>query len=547
MLQELFIKNFAIVDRLKIPFSSGLNVITGETGAGKSVIINALEVALGERARAELIPPQAEEGEVVAVFELPERGVSIPADVKADDEPLILRRLISKTGKSRAYINDRAVSIKTLSRVGDLLIDIHGQHEHQSLLKPSVQETMLDSYGNCTELAREVRELFRRKEEIKEQIARLKERQRERTQRIDLLRFQIDEIEQAGLSMEEYEKLLSERRIQKHLTDLLYHVESSLGLLKDQEGSVLDRLSEVRHSVEEVNRVDSSAENALRLINEADALLTEASHELRALRDSYDVDPGRLEEIERRLDQIERLRRKYGDTIEDILQYLKDAKDELNSLINMDEEVDALKERLEETERLLDERAGLLSKKRQEAAGRIQEAVTSSLKGLAMKNAQFRVMLHPQKLNEHGFERVEFLFSANPGQPLKGLSAVASGGELSRVMLALKGVFASLEGVPVLVFDEVDAGIGGKTAEAVGLRLKELSRTHQVICITHLAQIASLADHHLKVTKDEDEGKTTVRIEPLQDDARRQEIARMLSGSITETSLRHAEELLNRA
>ncbi len=545
MLQELSIKNFAILRKVRIPFSRGLNIITGETGAGKSLVINALELVLGGRARADVVHPQAKEAEIEAVFELPE-GFKLPESISTDEDLLILRRVISKNGKGRAYINDRAVPLKTLTTLGDELIDIYGQHEHQSLLKPQVQQQMLDSFGGLTELSSEVRRLYHKSKGLEREISEIKERQRQRAQRIDLLQYQIQEIDDAGLNPEEVEELLKEREVQKNLTHLLYLTESSLNRLKEQEGSVLDVLSELRHSIEEISNVDDSATAVLKMIEDAEALLSEAAHELRSIRDHYEADPDRLDQIERRLDLIERLKRKYGDSVEEILKYREDAQQELNELSGMEERLEQIEKELSDTRAYLMERASLLSEKRRHVAKEIEQRVTEVLRTLAMKNARFTVNLPQTGLSEQGLETVEFLFSANPGQPVKPLNRVASGGELSRVMLALKSIFASSEGVPVLVFDEVDSGVGGKTAEAVGTKLKEISSLHQVICITHLPQIASLADHHLLVTKKEGKETTELSIESIAEEKRVREIARMLSGTVTETSLRHAEELLEK-
>jgi DNA repair protein RecN (Recombination protein N) len=545
MLRELSIRNFAIVEKARIPFGRGLNVITGETGAGKSLIINALELVLGGKVKAEFIHPMAEEAEIEAVFELPERLI-LPESISTDDELLIIRRIFSKNTKGRAYINDRAVSLKILSAVGEQLIDIHGQHEHQSLLKPSVQQYLLDSFGGLTELAQEVRGLYLKLRSLKKTLTELRERARERSQRIDLLQYQIEEIEQANLSAEELDELFKEREVQRNLTHLVQLTESSLNRLKEQEDSVLDTLSVIKQSIEDILKIDNAASSVLKMIQDAEALLYEAAHEIRGLRDTYEADPNRLDEIERRLEQIERLKRKYGDTVEEILQYRDTARKELDELLGMEETETHLSKDIEETEKQLMDRAKLLSEKRKIAAKEIERLVTETLKDLAMKNARFSVSLKDTGITEHGLEGVEFVFSANPGQPVKPLNRVASGGELSRVMLAIKGIFASSEGVPVLVFDEIDAGIGGKTAEALGTKLLDISRLHQVICITHLAQIASLAEHHLRVTKNEKKQSTHFSIDVLSEEERTMEIARMLSGSVTETSLKHAEELLQK-
>ncbi|NOX19714.1 MAG: DNA repair protein RecN [Nitrospirae bacterium] len=545
MLQEIYIKNFAIVSNLRIPFREGLNVITGETGTGKSIIINALELALGARARAEVVSEGSEEAEVIAVFEPPD-NLNLPAGFEPQEEPIIIRRTVARNGKTRVYLNDRAITLKSISELGDTLVDIHGQHEHQSLLRPATHRLLLDSYAGLHELADEVKELYKRLQALKARLDELQSTRRQRAQRIDLLRYQIQEIEEASLRPEEEQELRTEREIQRNMTNLLYHIEHSLSLLKEEEGSILDRLYQVRSSVEEITRLDPSAQETLNMLSDVEALTSEIALQLRGLKDHYDANPERLNEIERRLDLIDRLKHKYGDSIEEILDYLEGARKELQELLAAEEQGDDLSEMIASVEEELLEKAKLLSKKRYEMAEEIEKKITQVLKSLAMKNATFKVALTKTDITEHGLEEVEFLFSANPGQPPKPLNRVASGGELSRVMLAIKSIFAHTDGIPVLVFDEVDAGIGGITAEAVGERLKALSRHHQVICITHLPQIAVKADHHLCVRKQEKKDKTEVEVSELTGNDRIEEIARMLGGSITKTSIKHAKELLEK-
>ncbi len=545
MLQEIYIKNFAIVSNLRIPFREGLNVITGETGTGKSIIINALELALGARARAEVVSEGSEEAEVIAVFEPPD-NLNLPAGFEPQEEPIIIRRTVARNGKTRVYLNDRAITLKSISELGDTLVDIHGQHEHQSLLRPATHRLLLESYAGLNELADEVKELYKRLQALKARLDELQSTRRQRAQRIDLLRYQIQEIEEASLRPEEEQELRTEREIQRNMTNLLYHIEHSLSLLKEEEGSILDRLYQVRSSVEEITRLDPSAQETLNMLSDVEALTSEIALQLRGLKDHYDANPERLDEIERRLDLIDRLKRKYGDSIEEILDYLEEARKELQELLAAEEQGDDLREMIASVEEELLEKAKLLSKKRYEMAEEIEKKITEVLKSLAMKNATFKVALTKTDITEHGLEEVEFLFSANPGQLPKPLNRVASGGELSRVMLAIKSIFAHTDGIPVLVFDEVDAGIGGITAEAVGERLKALSRHHQVICITHLPQIAAKADHHLCVRKQEKKDKTEVVVSELTGNDRIEEIARMLSGSITKTSIKHAKELLEK-
>ncbi|MEC4676286.1 MAG: DNA repair protein RecN [Nitrospirota bacterium] len=553
MLKELKIKNLAIIDNLSIRFDKGLNILSGETGAGKSIIVDALGLALGDRAQSDLIKSGEKEASVQAYFE-PDDYSSFP-DIGIDpSDGLVLRRTISSGGKSRAYINDTMVTLQTLSEFGKSLVDIHSQHEHQSLVRPEKQRMLLDSHGKLQTEREKVESLFRKTQALRDEFNKLKEQVRERARRLDLLRYQIDEINAASLNPGEKETLEEERNIAANLNKLKELTEASYSSLYSSEGACIEMLSIAISNLRDMRAIDNSMEDALNALESARPLIEDASIELRSRRDRYDADPGRLDTVEERLELIRKLERKYGDGIDAILQYRDSADEELKGLESSDERLTALEAELSSREEALMDAAGSLSEKRKRKALEIEELIKDNLRELAINSPGFRIDIRQEtgddgkyRVGPYGMDRIEFLFSANQGEQPKPLSKIISGGELSRVMLALKSILADVDNVPVLIFDEVDAGIGGKTAEGVGRKLDMISRRHQLLCITHLAQIASFGDFHLKIEKNDKNNSIQVEIKELTGKEREAEIARMLSGKITETSLRHAEELLGRA
>ncbi|GBE36918.1 DNA repair protein RecN [bacterium BMS3Bbin07] len=545
MLREIRIKNFAIVDKLSLSFEEGLNVITGETGAGKSLVVDAIELVLGGRASSDSVRAGADEAWIEAFFEIKDSLLLDSIGIACEDG-VIVKRVVSSTGRSRAYINDSLVTIQTLSAFGKDLVDLHGQHEHQSLLSPAVQRGLVDSFGRLDGLVKEVDKLHDRYRSLLNTITDIKEKARERAQRIDLLRYQIAEIDAAGLQGGEEDGLREEKAILSNLTHLRYLGESAFSVLKDEDGSVLEKLGMLLGNIEELSRIDASAAEVLKVLRDADSLLQDAASSLREIKEMYDCEPQRLEDVESRLALIEDLQRKYGETVESILDYRKKAAAELEDLEGLEERGAEIEDEMEKIHLALMEKADSLSRERKRTARRIEGMLRKVLSELAFSHPDFRIEVTEIPIMSTGIDRVDFLFSANPGQPPRPLNKVASGGELSRLMLALKSVFADVDRVPVLVFDEVDAGVGGQTAESVGERLRRLSERHQVICITHLPQIASRAVFHLLVTKEEEGAGVAVTVRGLDQDERVREIARMLSGSVSGPSLRHAEELLRK-
>jgi len=546
MLKELRIKNLAIIDDLKVRFQKGLNVLTGETGAGKSIIVDSLGLALGGRSQSELVRSGEKEAVVQAYFE-PVEGTELP-DIGIDPSAgLILRRAISVSGRSRAYINDTMVSLQSLAEFGRSLVDIHGQHEHQSLLSVDRHRLFLDAFGRLQEDTSRVGMLFREVSAMKKELADLKEKVKERAHRFDLLRFQIREIDGSSLRAGEKEELVEKRTMLSNLARLRELAETAYAAIYSSEGSCIERLSYIIIKVREMLSSDPSVSEILNMLESGLPLIEDAAVSLRHHKEKYDIEPASLADVEDRLESIAKLEKKYGEGIENIIRYRDDAEKELKELGSADEKIDTYEQELGKKQEGLLSLGSSLSGKRKKTARRIEELVVKELKELAFGKAEFVIEVLPDTISASGADRVEFLFSANPGEPPRPLAKIASGGELSRVMLALKSILADFDSIPVLIFDEVDAGIGGKTAVSVGKKLREIANKHQVLCATHLPQIASQGDTHLKIEKAQRGGRVGVEVKELSGAERVTEVARMLSGKVTEVSLKHAQELIEGA
>jgi DNA repair protein RecN (Recombination protein N) len=569
MLQGLRIKNFTIIDNLSINFEAGLNVLTGETGAGKSIIVDAIGLILGDRASPDMIKTGSKESSIEAYFDNKKHPLLEELDIDSDDG-IIIRRNISAHSKGRAYINDSSVSLQTLAAIGECLINIHGQHEHQGLLKKDNHLLFLDGFGGLTEDAASLHSLHSEAATLRNRVSELKDRIRERSQRIEFLRFQINEIDSANLKAGEKEAIEDEMKILLNLSRLKGSSEAAYGLIYDSEGSCLEQMSNAVLRIRDMFNFDPDAKELLNIVDSIIPQIEDAALLLRKFKDKYDIDPQRLTELDERLDMIKRLQKKYGEGVDEILKYRDKAEEELKSLQYADEQQEALETELNAKDNELKAIAEGLSAKRQATAKKMEKMVIAELHELGFQKAVLKIdMKRKETVSASGIDDVEFLFSANPGEPAKPLTKVASGGELSRIMLALKcieiqktedrrqktdppknpplgkggqgGVNSELR---TLIFDEVDAGIGGITAQHVGKRLKAISNNYQVLCITHLPQIAAMADSHLKVEKVMGKDAVKVSIEPLTGNKRQEELARMLSGTVTEVSLKHAEELL---
>ena len=547
MIRELRIKDFAIIKDLEVCFSGGLTVLTGETGAGKSIIVDALGIALGGRASSGLIRSGCESATVQVYFET-EDSPRLLEDlgIGSDSGGMVLRRVIStSSGRNRAFLNDTMIGVQTLSELGGDLVDIHGQHEHQSLLSPQSQLKMLDEAAGLAAERKLVTSLFDQVAEAREKLSGISSGSEEKNRRRELLSFQAEEIGSASLIQGEDLKLEEEKNILLHLVRLRELMESSYALIYGADGSAIEGLSNAKKSLEEAASIDPGAGQPLEFISQALPFLEEAAMFLRSKKDSYEPDPDRLTHVEDRLEVIKKLKKKYGGTIEEAIRRMERAQSELAGLLEEGENAGKIEKELKEAETKLACAAEALSSKRKQFALEAEKAITRNMKELALEKAQFMIEFSSCETGPGGADRIEFLFNANPGEGLRPLHKVASGGELSRLMLAIKSALRS-KGVPVLVFDEVDAGIGGKTAWNVAKKLKELAASHQVLCITHEPQIAGAADIHFVIEKEAVPDGTKVIITEVKGGARQEEVARMLGGKLTDASLRHAKELIER-
>lgn len=565
MLTELLIRNLAIIDEVRVPFQSGFNVLTGETGAGKSIIIHALNFLVGARGDVELIRTGAETMLVEAVFDLSNypqiKAVIEELAYELEDDILILSRELSRTGRVRCRINGRAATVALLKQIGKALVDIHGQHEHQSLLDPANHLRFLDAFGGeeLMALKKNYTNLYRKLMQIERELAELQQTERERVQKLDLFRYQIDEIDKANLREGEEEELMQEKQLLANAERIAERIGYAVRWLMG-DGGALDSLGNAIQALKEITDLASPVCEWHNALSQAFDAIQEVGFELERYASQIEFDPERLEEVESRLDLLKRLKRKYGDTIPAILQYRQQIERELEKLERSEERLEVLQRESEQLRREVAEAAMALSKARQEIARQLERTVQNQLKALMMEKAKFKISIErfydPNGLqlpdgtfafDKDGIDRVEFLISTNPGEPLKPLAKIASGGEISRTMLALKASLQRIHEIPVLVFDEIDVGIGGRTAEAVGEKLREVSRYAQVLCVTHLPQIAALADWHLQVEKITEGKRTRVLVTPLEHQERVKELARMLSGKqITPASIQHAQELLQK-
>ena len=562
MLLELKINNFILIDDLKLKFDRGLNILTGETGAGKSILIDALSGVLGEKMTTDMIRAGNERAILEGVFDitkLPQvKSLLDESGIDYDNNILVQRRELYTSGKGRCFANSTQIPITKLKELSEYLVDIHGQNEHQSIVKTSRHRELLDSFGGLEDKVSKVNELYGKLNNLQERIDSFKIDEREKARRIEYLSFAIKEIESAKLVPGEEQTLETEESILSNAEKLFEEINNSSGILKNDSG-VIQNLKKVERSLLSVSEYDPAISNTLDTIRSALYQLEDASSFLRGYEKNIDFSPQRINEVEARLSLISGLKKKYGNTIEEILEYLKKSKEELNTISTSDEEIGKLSEEYKAAVKETKAVAFDLSDSRKLAAKSLEEKVISELKDLGMDGTVFRISIQRdfspdgkiEKDNKtyvlypHGLDRIEFLISANEGEDLKQLKKVASGGEMSRIMLALKKVILSADIVDTLIFDEVDAGIGGKTAEIVGRKLKSLAGDRQVLVITHLAQIAAMSDNHYTVSKEKINERVTTGVKNLNKAEKTKEIARMLAGEkITEISLKHAQEMI---
>lgn len=556
MLTELHVKDFALIDDLDIQLGSGFSVLTGETGAGKSIIIDAITAVLGERLSPDMVRTGADKAAVEAVFDLSD---NLAAQEKAselgfggEDSLLLISREITAGGKSQGRINGRLSTLSMLRELTSGLIDVHGQHEHQSLLAVDVHLDILDQCcgQEAVDLRAKVGELHARLRSLRSEIERLRSDERERARLIDLYEFQRSEIEAAKLSPGEEEKLQAEKTRLANAEKLFEQASAVHEAMSgaDRDGGAFDQLSAALAQLQAMAALDDTLEPVVQDAKTAVYAAEQVQDAVRSYRDNIEFNPERLEDVAERVDLIRTLKRKYGDTVEEVIAYGEEVARKIDDLTHSEKRTAELSE---EIERFEDEMLGVarrLSDLRKSAAAKFAGAVESELADLAMGNTRFEVSFAGCKPGVRGIDEVEFVISPNPGEPLKPLAKIVSGGEISRVMLALKTVMAGADKVPTIIFDEIDVGIGGRTAQVLGDKLSTVAREAQVLCVTHLPQIASHADHHFSVEKCVDGGRTSVRVDTVEGDARVEELARMLGGSEdSSTAMEHAREMLQTA
>ncbi len=550
MLIELRIRDYAVIHDLTLELGPGLSVLSGETGAGKSIIVGALSLLLGERASSDTVRTGAERAMVEAVFDVtghPKIGAQLDdLGIEAEDGLLILRREVAAVGRNRAWINESPTTARTVGELGRSLVDLHGQHEHQTLLRKDTQRRILDAFGGAEQDALAVEEAFEELSKLEAQLKELQEHRRELASRVDFLRFQMSELEEANVQPEEEEALVDESRRLENSEELLGEATRIHTELYSTEGAITEKVAALAQTLARLKEWDPALEGPQKELQEAYHALAEVGRDLSNYVGGLRHDPERLEEVRSRLDVIHSLKRKYGPTSEDVVASRDRVRAELDEVEDGRWNEDALIADVDRTRSTLIQAAASLSEKRREAAARLEEEVEALLPDLGLPAGTFKVQMETlPDVKSRGAEDVEFLVSVNKGFPPTALARVASGGELSRVMLTLKAILAQVDQVPTLVFDEIDAGIGGQVASLVAAKLKDVARYHQVFVVTHLPQLASRARSHLLVEKNEGEGLAETAVKGLTGDARVREIARMLGGDPeSATSQDHARELL---
>jgi len=542
MLRELRIQNYAIISEVSLEFSEGLNVITGETGAGKSILIDALSALLGGRSSPDVI----REGTAEAVLE--GRFDSVDTPLLSDfpsSEWLILKRILSRSGKNRAYLNNSFANVSTLKEVGQRLTEIHGQHEHHNLIDLAWQRDLLDAFGSLSEQRKKYESCYFSWHQLLQERTTLQKLESEGKQKQAFLEYQLSEIKNANLQPGEEEALEKEENTLKNWEAFLSATEKSYALLSEEEG-ILPRLDEIGDTINKLNQITGDASEEIQLWENSKINLKELSTLLRSRLNALEYDPHRLQEVTERLYLIQKLKKKYALPLQELLQLQSKLDIELSMIVNSEAQLAEVEKKIQQAEKDLTEKANALSRARLKVKTKLEEKVQEELHLLGMERTRFQISCERKALAQDGIDRIEFLI-ALPGETPQSLGKIASGGELSRIMLALKVILADIDPVSVLIFDEVDAGIGGGVAERVGKRLSTLSKTHQVFCITHLPQIAQFADHHYFVEKYDSQGRITASVKKLSKEGRVYELARMLGGvTITPITLKHAEEMIDR-
>lgn len=554
MLKHLYIRNFAIIDELELDFNSGMTALTGETGAGKSILLGAMNLVLGDRADNDSIKQGSEFAEIVAEFDIQKLDdVStwlVSQELNADEE-CILRRRISKDGRSRAYVNSTPVNLQIIRELAEMLIDIHGQHEHQSIMKSTVQRQLLDDYASHLPLLETVSNLYVELKLVEDQLQHLQQTSNDQNDRLDLLRFQTQELDALALEENEYQSLNSQHKLMANAEKLQTTVEQAIFVLSEDENTnIQSAVSHILGSLADINDLDTNLSPVSEMLTEALVQIDESVSLLQNYADNIDIDPSQLAKTEQRIQSILDLARKHRVEAEGLHTLHEKLQKELDDIDHVDERLDELAKEQKLLEDKYYKACSKLTESRKNAIVKLNKKITQSMQTLGMNGGKFEITIEPaaSRRSAFGLDQIEFTVTANAGQTCKPIARVASGGELARISLAIQMIIANNSKIPSLIFDEVDSGVGGGIAEIVGQHLRILGQTNQVICITHLPQVASQAHNHLRVEKQTLKKKTTSQVVTLDEEQRRQEIARMLSGvDITEQSLAHADEMLERA
>lgn len=552
MLLGLQIRDFAIVDRIEVEFSQGMTVLTGETGAGKSILVDALGLVLGDRGSPTLLRSGAKRAEFSAEFD-----ISLLPHVKAwleeqeldEDEACLLRRVINADGRSRGFINGNAVPLQQLKKLGEMLLDIHGQHFHQSLGRRDVQREQLDHFGALLQQRAKTEDAYHLWRDLAEQLQKLRTADSDRASRLELLDFQLQELDALAVSKGEFEELQAERQKLQNSGKLADGVSTAIASLYDQDdGNVNSLLAEASRAVRSLAQFDAALQPVVEMLESASIQVSEAADSLRRYAEGIDMDPAHRDQVEERLDAIHSAARKHRVEAEELYALRDRLRAEFDELNNAEERGREIEQQAEAAETGYRKLATTLTAQRKKAAARFSAAVSEAMSGLGMPGGVFNASITPLKDDDArawGVDNIEFLISANPGQPAQPLSKVASGGELSRMSLAIQVIASDGSNIPCMIFDEVDSGVGGGVAEMVGRRLQQLGESRQVLCVTHLPQVASLADQHFRISKVTDGKATRTGVQALSKDERIEELARMLGGvEITTKTLEHAAEML---
>ncbi|MDW4527283.1 DNA repair protein RecN [Rossellomorea marisflavi] len=560
MLQELSIKNFAIIDSIALSFEEGLTVLSGETGAGKSIIIDAIHLLVGGRGSSEFVRHGEKKAEIEGLFLLddprhPCHAKASEFGIDIEEGMIVLRRDISSTGKSVCRVNGKLVTIATMREIGSTLIDIHGQHEHQELMNEHLHLTLLDQFGG-RDIASSLTaylDVFEEYQTVARQLKRLNENEQEMAHRLDLIQFQQKEIQDAELRLHEDDELQDEKLKLVNFEKLYEALQTSYDSLRGERKG-MDWAGLAMGHLETAAEVDAQFGGTLESVSSAYYILEDAAHAIRAELDQLEFEPGRLDMIESRLNEINGLKRKYGSSIEEVLAYGSRIEEEIETIVNKDSHVQQLQDQLRSLENDLSVEAENLTIARKKWAKKLTVSIHEQLKQLYMDKTKFEVKFLTdgdavnRKFKKDGWDEVEFYISTNPGEPLKPLSKVASGGELSRIMLALKTIFSKHQGITSIIFDEVDTGVSGRVAQSIAEKIYQVAVHSQVMCISHLPQVAAMADCHLFISKKQANGRTSTKVKRLEENEKIQEISRMISGvEITDLTLEHAKELLHLA